>query len=61
MKDPDYEAMIRSACVQIALECQRGNSVTGPAEWLLTLSRDRDKLRKKANVIPLRRYFPQRW
>ena len=55
MKDPDYEAMIRSACVQIALECQRGNSVTGLAEWLLTLSRDRDKLRKKANVLQFRK------
>lgn len=55
-EEPDYEAMIRSACVQIALECQRGNSVTGLAEWLLALSRDRDKLRgKTADIIQLRR------
>lgn len=55
MNEPDYDAMIRSACVQIALECQRGNSVTGLAEWLLSLSRDRDRLIRTADVIQFRR------
>ena len=55
MKEPDYEAMIRSACVRIALESRRGNSVTGLAEWLLMLSRDRDELEKTARVIQFRR------
>lgn len=56
MSEPDYEAMIQSACVRITLECKQGRSVTGLAEWLLALSRDRDELKGgRAKILPFRK------
>ena len=51
-EDPDYDAMIRSALLQISLECKAGQSVVALAEWLLQLAQDRDRLRG-GKVIPL--------
>lgn len=60
MNEPDYDAMIRSALLQIGRECRVGRSVTGLAEWLLQLARDRDELARQQNgkVVYLRRLRP---